>query len=69
MSPSHHARVHEQQLIHPFGTSRGIDAVIPSVLLELADGALGEGSPVRYKQQTAPGELAANRRVELVLVR
>jgi L-alanine-DL-glutamate epimerase-like enolase superfamily enzyme len=59
LSPSHHAHVHDQQLIHPFGTSRGIDSVIPTVLLELADGALGEGSPVRYKQQTAPGQLAA----------
>lgn len=59
MSQPHRARIHEQQLIHPFGTSRGIDAMIPTVLLELSDGALGEGSPVRYKHQTALGELAA----------
>ncbi len=46
-------RIHQQRLRHPFGTSRGIDATIPTVLVELADGAVGEGSPVRYKGQTA----------------
>lgn len=59
MNRAHRTWIHEQLLIHPFGTSRGIDAAIPSVILELEDGSLGEGSPVRYRQQTAPGELAA----------
>lgn len=51
-------RIHQQQLRHPFGTSRGIDATIPTVILETGDAALGEGSPVRYKGQSAPGVAA-----------
>ncbi len=56
MSPlAGRAVVHEQRLRHPFGTSRGIDATIPTVLLRLEEGAAGEGSPVRYLGQTAAG--------------
>jgi L-alanine-DL-glutamate epimerase-like enolase superfamily enzyme len=53
------ARVVPLPLRHPFGISRGTATVIPTVLLELADGALGEGAPVRYLKHRAEDVAAA----------
>ncbi len=41
------------QLIHPFGISRGTMTTCPVFFLEFEGGGLGEGSPVRYKNQDA----------------
>lgn len=46
-------------LRHPFGISRGTASVIPTVLLELEDGSVGEGAPVRYLKHRAEDVAAA----------
>lgn len=46
-------------LRHPFGISRGTDTQLPTVLLELDGGGLGEASPVRYLGQSAESQAAA----------
>lgn len=50
---SSEVEVYPLRLRHPFGISRGTDAELPTVLLTLGDGAVGEGPPVRYLGQSA----------------
>jgi len=45
--------VHSNVLRYPFGISRGVATELPSVIYRIGDLGQGEGSPVRYKKQTA----------------
>jgi L-alanine-DL-glutamate epimerase-like enolase superfamily enzyme len=47
------------RLRYPFGLSRGTADVLPTVLLRLAGGGLGEAAPVRYLGHTAEAVRAA----------
>ncbi|CAN5396918.1 dipeptide epimerase [soil metagenome] len=47
------------QLRYPFGISRGVDTELPTVLYRIGDAGMGEGSPVRYKQQKAEDVVSA----------
>jgi L-alanine-DL-glutamate epimerase-like enolase superfamily enzyme len=44
---------HDLLLRNPFGISRGTTSVIPTLRVATDDGALGEGSPVRYRGESA----------------